>query len=1714
MAYGLKYYFVDKKIVGSTETTYRFEILEDGYSGSSTEWTGVSIKRQYEELSFRQINNIQKSTCNGQIRVEDSAQRTILETIASSELGDYQVKLKKNGSVVWTGLLVPDLTSITEENYGNQSANIQAKDIFFSGDYTLASGSEKAIVIIADLLDTLGYGLNIKAYTTWTESEISASDDVLNQVYHEKERLRTYAKTSGEVDRPISNEQALIYMLKTYGLILRQANNEWQLIQLSALDDTSSVPTTTYNSSGVQQGSPLTNVNLRESVDSDDLFLLGSSSNNYFAGIKRAKAKFDHQSVVQGIKIPRELWLTDTNESYSQFWQGDGTGNISLEFNLWVADTGNVADTYPSAQIRIQSGSYYWNGTTWGTSSTEISIEVSGPTTTDSDGNHVYKSGLVSIVTEPIPDAADGTLTITFIPSLTIVTSVVYSYFRDIVFNLSYQDDIENSLSIDFELEQTGTFNAEYDYGSFYFGDGPATASLSALKDSNDDLTDAWKQIGEATSVSHQEILLREIIDFQRGQRRNIRATLYGEFEPDKVVQYDSKSFFFLGGSWDSKSYQWTSNLIESDPTTGTDTLTTYYNTTGEGVTTSASTGSSGGGSGSSALYLEKANNLSDLQSVSTARTNLGLGTGDDVTFNTVTADFIGDLTGAIHVQGKNDTGGTLTKGTPVYISGQVAEGQQFTIGVADSDGSGTMPSIGILSADVNDNAMGDIVTHGKLIGIDTSSFTVGDELFIGSSGTLVNTPPTGESNLLQKIAKVIRVDATDGQIYIMGAGRTNAVPNLDEGDIFIGDSNNQAITKALSDTAVINELESDVIKNHLEIESLQDNKVEKGFIFPDDDGQALGTGDTPTFNGLISTGTIITDVIDTTSITWSTSTEVFSTSEEKFNNPVFIGTSLDVDNGINADQHIHAGTYLKSDTYLEVGTSATIGTTLDVGTNATVGGTLDVTGATTLNTLSVTGNATISGTLDAPTLNTGQGDNELYAMNQDVQTTDGVIFDTLSVTNSATIGTTLDVTSDATFNTSILLDATAKFESEEGYLSGFTGNGFNLSKVSSLYRLELDDMFIRGALFASEFIVNQISAVNGSDILSVGRGKVEEIASNFYTVSDPQGGNYASFAVDDIVIVQQVRPNDNQIVKRIVRQVTDVTNNVIELASLSGAPSDSGSIAVGDIIVAIGNTSNADRQGSIFRTVTETDSPYVRVNDGVASWADWTGYDKLKLQYGNLDSLTSTYSEVSGFGFFGDNTFLTGTFRAGDLNADTEYIEYNSTDGLKIKVGDETDLGASVAELRQDVIDIYLADQSTFAGIQFLSGQITLKVGADGKVASARLDATGDESAITLRADFFDFQSDDIVLIGDPDQDGGTQAKIALGASADSITIDGTEVGFIADGSGEFKAYADANNYIRLADSALDIKTESFNLDTTNLDISSANENIVIGTSPALMTVGKLSSQEQGIKIDSSGITNQNYWKLGQGDVQFKVGDGTNFLSFNENAGTFEIKSAAFDLESGNLHIDSDGTTFPSASSSSAQSSADKFSWSGSSWQSDSFAINDKTTVKFQFDYDITSTGEILIALYTSTNGTTFTAYSQSDTTAVINMFPEFADNSKSFATTGSPPAEKPGFQFSINNKINNRIDALDGENPSGGRYRTGTVTLYIYIADIGDASHIKFEVYETVGSLAVCDAENIETQEFQSVTELNPSGVFTRLSDAVILANGDKYLNPELIT
>jgi hypothetical protein len=179
--------------------------------------------------------------------------------------------------------------------------------------------------------------------------------------------------------------------------------------------------------------------------------------------------------------------------------------------------------------------------------------------------------------------------------------------------------------------------------------------------------------------------------------------------------------------------------------------------------------------------------------------------TTSNVTFSTVTANLTGDVTGdidgAVIITAKNESGSTISAGVPVYISGQSGSGTEFTVDVADADGSGTMPAIGITTASTNNNAEVSILTFGKFVGLNTSSFSVGDELYVSTAGTLSTTIPTGENAAIQKIAKVIRVHASSGEIFVQGAGRTNQVPNLNNGNIFIGNGSNQATTASFNTT-------------------------------------------------------------------------------------------------------------------------------------------------------------------------------------------------------------------------------------------------------------------------------------------------------------------------------------------------------------------------------------------------------------------------------------------------------------------------------------------------------------------------------------------------------------------------------------------------------------------------------------------------------------------------------------------------------------------------------------------------------------------------------------------------------------------------------------------------------------------------------------------------------------------------------------------------
>ena len=178
------------------------------------------------------------------------------------------------------------------------------------------------------------------------------------------------------------------------------------------------------------------------------------------------------------------------------------------------------------------------------------------------------------------------------------------------------------------------------------------------------------------------------------------------------------------------------------------------------------------------------------------------VGTGDSVTFAGVTSDFTGDIDGAVKFTAKADV--ALTKGQVVYISG--ISGSVPTVNLADADNSSAMPAFGLVYADANLNADVEIITFGSLADFDTSSFSVGDTVYVSTTaGALTATAPTGESSLIQNIGQVQRSHASAGIIKVGGAGRSNATPNLNSGKIFYGNGSNQSASTTL-DTSIVPE--------------------------------------------------------------------------------------------------------------------------------------------------------------------------------------------------------------------------------------------------------------------------------------------------------------------------------------------------------------------------------------------------------------------------------------------------------------------------------------------------------------------------------------------------------------------------------------------------------------------------------------------------------------------------------------------------------------------------------------------------------------------------------------------------------------------------------------------------------------------------------------------------------------------------------------------
>lgn len=142
------------------------------------------------------------------------------------------------------------------------------------------------------------------------------------------------------------------------------------------------------------------------------------------------------------------------------------------------------------------------------------------------------------------------------------------------------------------------------------------------------------------------------------------------------------------------------------------------------------------------------------------------------------------------------DGGVDLYKGDPVYIVGSVGTSPRLYVDLADASDPAKMPCVGLLDQDLAPNGEGLAKISGKLRNlitdpIDGVNTSVNQTIYVKAGGGLTVVKPTGSTNQIQNVGQVGRVSTSnDGNLVVSAILRSNDVPNLPTGKIWVGDSN------------------------------------------------------------------------------------------------------------------------------------------------------------------------------------------------------------------------------------------------------------------------------------------------------------------------------------------------------------------------------------------------------------------------------------------------------------------------------------------------------------------------------------------------------------------------------------------------------------------------------------------------------------------------------------------------------------------------------------------------------------------------------------------------------------------------------------------------------------------------------------------------------------------------------------------------------------
>lgn len=182
--------------------------------------------------------------------------------------------------------------------------------------------------------------------------------------------------------------------------------------------------------------------------------------------------------------------------------------------------------------------------------------------------------------------------------------------------------------------------------------------------------------------------------------------------------------------------------------------------------------GSFGGDAG---LTYDKTNNVLDLESIDFATTPTAADATGRLHWDNDEGSLVLTLKGGnltiplgqeVTTLVYNAEATTLTKGEVVYAFG--ASGQRVSVKRAINTGDSTSAqTLGVVAESITSGAEGFVMIQGMVRGLNTSTYTQGDAIYLGSSaGTFTKTKPYAPNHLVY-VGFVVKVHASAGEIFV-----------------------------------------------------------------------------------------------------------------------------------------------------------------------------------------------------------------------------------------------------------------------------------------------------------------------------------------------------------------------------------------------------------------------------------------------------------------------------------------------------------------------------------------------------------------------------------------------------------------------------------------------------------------------------------------------------------------------------------------------------------------------------------------------------------------------------------------------------------------------------------------------------------------------------------------------------------------------------------